>query len=49
MEVDPTKSERSLEEAGKENAAVAILGMASSQVDVCNLFFLLLGFSNCVC
>ncbi|CAE6026393.1 unnamed protein product [Arabidopsis arenosa] len=33
MEVDPTESERSLEEAGKENAAVAILGMASSQVD----------------
>ncbi|XP_020873260.1 uncharacterized protein LOC9298937 isoform X1 [Arabidopsis lyrata subsp. lyrata] len=33
MEVDPTKSERSLEEAGKENAAVAILGKASSQVD----------------
>lgn len=48
MEVDPTESGRSLEE---ENAAVAILGMASSQVDVCNLLLtmVLLVFSNCVC
>ncbi|XP_010469519.1 PREDICTED: uncharacterized protein LOC104749564 [Camelina sativa] len=33
MEVDPTEPERLLKKAGEENAAVAILGLASSQVD----------------
>ncbi|XP_010413919.1 PREDICTED: uncharacterized protein LOC104700152 [Camelina sativa] len=33
MDVDPTEPERLLKEAGVENAVVAILGLASSQVD----------------
>ncbi|XP_019101338.1 PREDICTED: uncharacterized protein LOC104789045 [Camelina sativa] len=33
MDVDPTEPERLLKEAGEESAAVAILGLASSQVD----------------